>query len=78
MRLNRTSLLIGILAGIALGGLGGNLLAQQGGAVAANAQFFVTGQGETAHLWVREGLNLRCVGHGECRSNANANDNSRP
>ncbi len=29
-------------------------------------QYFVTGEGDDAHLWVREAAKLRCVGHGEC------------
>ena len=30
--------------------------------------YFVTAEGDVAHLWVREGATLRVVGHGACRN----------
>ena len=30
-------------------------------------EYFVTAEGDAAHLWVREGTNLRVVGHGACK-----------
>lgn len=33
-------------------------------------QYFVTGEGDEAHLWVREGTKLKCIGHGECKAHA--------
>lgn len=30
-------------------------------------EYFVTSDGDAAHLWVREGTTLRVVGHGECK-----------
>lgn len=30
-------------------------------------EYFVTAEGDNAHLWVREGTNLRVVGHGTCK-----------
>lgn len=61
---------IGLVFGIAATGAVGNLLAQSGTAqpVKSDTQYFVTGEGDEAHLWVREGTSLRCVGHGECKT----------
>ena len=30
-------------------------------------EYFVTAEGDHAHLWVREGATLRVVGHGACK-----------
>ena len=30
-------------------------------------EYFVTAEGDSAHLWVREGTTLRVVGHGACK-----------
>jgi hypothetical protein len=30
-------------------------------------EYFVTSEGAAAHLWVREGTNLRVIGHGACK-----------
>ncbi|MGD9789168.1 MAG: hypothetical protein AB7Q00_07190 [Phycisphaerales bacterium] len=35
--------------------------------VKSEPQYFVTADGEGAHLWVREGTALRVVAHGECK-----------
>lgn len=31
-------------------------------------EYFVTAEGDNAHLWVREGTGLRVVGHGACKN----------
>ena len=61
-----------VLAGIGMG-VGVTVLAAmmmgQGASqpVKSETQYFVTADGEGAHLWVREGTALRVVGHGECK-----------
>lgn len=30
-------------------------------------EYFVTADGDSAHLWVREGTTLRVIGHGSCK-----------
>ena len=66
---NRFGFIVGLAMGIGLTAVGGNLLAQSGAQpVKSETQYFVTGEGDDAHLWVREGTNLRCVGHGECKA----------
>ncbi len=35
--------------------------------VKSASEYFVTGEGDNAHLWVREGSALRVVGHGTCK-----------
>jgi len=63
-------MVIGLALGVAATGFVESLLAQSGTAqpVRGETQYFVTGEGDDAHLWVREGTNLRCVGHGECKT----------
>lgn len=39
-----------------------------GGPDRSEAEYFVTGEGDAAHLWIREGSTIRCVGHGKCKS----------
>lgn len=64
---NRRNLVIGLVAGVGVTALTGVLMGQGASQpVRAETQYFVTGEGDEAHLWVREGVNLRCVGHGEC------------
>ncbi len=69
-------LLIGLALGIAFTAFTATLMAQSGGAqpVKSETQYFVTGEGDDAHLWVREATNLRCVGHGECKAHADHKD----
>lgn len=71
-RHNWRGVVIGLALGIAATGFFGNILAQTGTAqpVKSDTQYFVTGEGDEAHLWVREGTNLRCVGHGECKAHS--------
>jgi hypothetical protein len=62
-----------LLAGLVLGAVvaaSAGIMMGQGGAqpVKAEIQYFVTGKGDDAHLWVREGAALRCVGHGRCEA----------
>jgi hypothetical protein len=42
--------------------------------VKSDTQYFATGEGDSAHLWVREGTTLRCVGHGACAAHAHGDD----
>ena len=65
---NRSSIVLGLVAGAALTVAAAAMMGQgaaQGGP--ADTQYFVTADGEGAHLWVREGTALRVVGHGECK-----------
>lgn len=61
-----------LVIGIAATCLVGSLMAQSGQTPPARSesQYFVTGEGDEAHLWVREGTKLRCLGHGECKAHA--------
>lgn len=64
---NRKEVILGLVAGVGLTALAGVLMGQGASQpVRTETQYFVTGEGDEAHLWVREGTNLRCVGHGEC------------
>ncbi len=59
--------LLGVAAGVGLTILTGVLMGQGASQpVRTETQYFVTGEADAAHLWVREGVKLRCVGHGEC------------
>lgn len=61
------SLAIGLLAGASLTATAALLMGQGANQpVKSEAQYFVTAEGDNAHLWVREGTNLRVVGHGQC------------
>ncbi|TWT45863.1 hypothetical protein RAS1_22980 [Phycisphaerae bacterium RAS1] len=72
---NRKGILIGLILGVATTGFVGTLMAQQAAQpVKSETQYFVTGEGDDAHLWVREGTNLRCVGHGECKTHGDHKD----
>jgi hypothetical protein len=67
--LNRKSMFIGLITGLGLAVSTGILMGQGASQpVKSEAQYFVTGEGDHAHLWVREGANLRVVGHGECKA----------
>lgn len=61
-----------LLSGLALGAgaivATAVLMGQSASQPVRNApEYFVTGAGDAAHLWVREGTTLRVVGHGECK-----------
>lgn len=62
------SMLLGLAAGISLTAFAAILMGQGASQpVKSAAEYFVTADGEEAHLWVREGTTLRVVGHGECK-----------
>ena len=64
---NRTHLLVGLLSGFGAAASAALLMGQGASQpVKSETQYFVTADGEGAHLWVREGVNLRVVGHGAC------------
>lgn len=64
---NRSGVLLGIAAGASLTFFAAILMGQSANQPARSApEYFVTGEGPDTHLWVREGVTLRCVGHGEC------------
>ncbi len=64
---NRNRLSLGLAAGVGLTAVTAVLMGQGASTPArSETQYFVTGEGGAAHLWVREGTNLRCVGHGAC------------
>jgi len=68
-RSNRKGLVFGAIAGLGLMAFTGMLMGQGASQpVKSETQYFVTGDGDHAHLWVREGVNLRVVGHGECKN----------
>ncbi|MBL8859854.1 MAG: hypothetical protein JNL28_15210 [Planctomycetes bacterium] len=49
-------------------------IAMQGASEPVNSapECFVTGKGSSAHLWVREGVTLRALAHGACKTCAAA------
>lgn len=57
-----------ILGGLALASTAA-LVTTQGASepVKSAPEYFVTAEGDNAHLWVREGNGLRVVGHGMCK-----------
>ena len=64
---SRRNIVLGLAAGVGLASLAGVLMGQGASQpVKSETQYFVTGEGDAAHLWVREGSDLRFVGHGEC------------
>lgn len=69
-RCSRKNILAGVFAGVGLTALGAVMMGQSASqpVLQSDRQYFVTGEGGEVHLWVREGVNLRCVGHGECNT----------
>lgn len=64
---NRNVLFLGLAGGVCMTVTTAVLMGQGASTpVKTETQYFVTGEGDASHLWVREGTNLRCVGHGEC------------
>lgn len=62
------SMLLGLAGGIGLTVIAAVLMGQGASQpVKSEPQYFVTPDGEGAHLWVREGMTLRVVAHGECK-----------
>lgn len=65
---HKKSLLLGLAAGVGVTALAAVLMGQgPSQPVKSEPQYFVTADGEGAHLWVREGAALRVVGHGQCQ-----------
>lgn len=61
------SLVVGLASGVALTAFAAILMGQGASQpVKSEPQYFVTAEGDNAHLWVREGTTLRAVGHGQC------------
>ncbi len=66
---NRKGVVTGLVAGAAVTILAAVMMGQGASQpVKTETQYFVTGEHDEAHLWVREGTNLRCIGHGECKA----------
>ena len=66
---NRKNMLVGLVAGVGITSLAAVMMGQGASQpVKTETLYFVTGEGDEAHLWVKEGTNLRCVGHGECKA----------
>lgn len=66
---NRKGMFAGLIAGVTVTGLAAVMMGQGASQpVKTETQYFVTSEGDAAHLWVKEGTNLRCVGHGECKA----------
>jgi hypothetical protein len=62
------SLFVGLAAGVGLTALAAVMMGQGASQpVKSEAQYFVTADGDEAHLWVREGTSIRVVAHGECK-----------
>jgi hypothetical protein len=62
------SVLVGLAAGVGLTALAAVMMGQGASQpVKSEPQYFVTADGDGAHLWVREGTALRVVAHGECK-----------
>lgn len=65
---NSKSVLMALAAGVGLTALAAVMMGQGANQpVKSEPQFFVTGDGDEAHLWVREGNAIRVVGHGACK-----------
>lgn len=61
-------LFLGIAAGVGLAAIAAVMMGQGASQpVKSDPQYFVTPDGEGAHLWVREGTTLRVIAHGECK-----------
>lgn len=43
----------------------------------SETEYFVTGEGDSAHLWIREGSALRCIGHGKCKTQGDKHDDHK-
>ena len=63
------SVLAGLAAGVTVTTIAAVLMGQGANQpVKPTTEYFVTGDHDHAHLWVREGTALRVVGHGECKN----------
>lgn len=62
------SVLVGLAVCVGLTALAAVMMGQGASQpVKSEPQYFVTADGDGAHLWVREGTALRVVSHGECK-----------
>lgn len=62
------STIVGLAIGLGITAFAGLLMGQGANQpVRSEPQYFVTADGEGAHLWVREGTTLRVVSHGACK-----------
>ncbi|MBX3381507.1 MAG: hypothetical protein KF805_15535 [Phycisphaeraceae bacterium] len=62
------SLVVGLSSGVAITVFAATLMGQSASQpVKSEPQYFVTTDGDEAHLWVREGTAIRVVGHGACK-----------
>ncbi len=62
------SLVVGLISGVSLTAFAAILMGQGANQpVKSETQYFVTADGDEAHLWVREGTSIRVVGHGACK-----------
>lgn len=65
---NRSSVGLGLAAGVGLTVIVAAMMGQgPSNHAPTDTQYFVTADGEMAHLWLREGNTLRMVAHGECK-----------
>ena len=65
---NRTNAIVLAAAGTGFVALAALLMGQGASQpVKSEPQYFVTADGEGAHLWVREGAAIRVVAHGVCK-----------
>lgn len=65
---SKKQLMAGLGLGAALTAAAAVLMGQGANTpVKSEPQYFVTPDGEGAHLWVREGITLRVVAHAECK-----------
>lgn len=72
---SRNTMFMGMAGGVCLTVITGMLMGQNASTpVKSQTDYFVTGEGDAAHLWVREGTALRCVGHGECTAHGDHAD----
>jgi hypothetical protein len=64
---NRSSIVLGLIAGAALTAAAATMMGQGAAQRApADTQYFVTADDGEAHLWLRDGNTLKFVAHGEC------------
>lgn len=62
------SAIFGLVIGLGVAAFAGVLMGQGASQpVRSEPQYFVTADGEGAHLWVREGTVLRVISHGACK-----------
>ncbi len=76
---NRKNLVVGMVVGFGAAAVTGMLMGQVPNRAARPAtEFFVTGDGNKAHLWERDGAALRCIGHGTCGGGSQSSGATAP